>query len=133
MNTDIAKALMRHLENEQRVLNVSFEFRDLKTNFQRVVYVYGLLDDYNLLPRIIPDGKCNEKAIQYRNKGNEKFKLRQNKEALEFYTISIVFGEKMSEDLAKAYANRSAVLFEQNLYKECLIVSRFLYEYGYNN
>lgn len=57
-----------------------------------------------------------------RQKGNEKFKQRKAQECHEFYTKSVAHAESGSENLALAYANRSAILFDVGLYKQCLQV-----------
>lgn len=124
MNTDISRELMRHLAVDKRTLTVSNEFRALETNSQRVQRIYELLDEYNLLPKLSEDPKSDQESIGYRTKGNDMFKQRNHQKALELYTISAVFAQNESEELGKAYANRSAVLFEQKLYKECLTVSK---------
>lgn len=65
------------------------------------------------------------KILYCRQKGNEKFKQKKAQECHEFYTKSIALAESGSENLALAYANRSAILFDVGLYKECLHVSNF--------
>ncbi|KAG5675897.1 hypothetical protein PVAND_005757 [Polypedilum vanderplanki] len=64
--------------------------------------------------------KSNEKSIIFRQEGNEFYKKREFLSALLKYNQSLCYAEKNSENLAHAYANRSAVYFEMKLYEKCL-------------
>lgn len=120
----IVERLLRHI-SAQQLLIISKQFSVLKTNAKRVDFAYRLLDDYHLLPALVQDLKNNELAAKVRQKGNEMFKVKKNREAIEFYTQSVALAEYGSEYLALAYANRSAVLFEKGFYRECLKVRYF--------
>ena len=57
---------------------------------------------------------------EYRDKGNKAYQSKQNYEAIELYTESLLHAEpgSSSETLALAFANRSAVLLAQGKYKD---------------
>lgn len=65
--------------------------------------------------------KSTGDAIEFRNLGNEWFKAGQDNEALNFYTQSIASALNDSEELALAYANRSAVLLRIQKYELSLL------------
>lgn len=64
--------------------------------------------------------KSTSEAENYRSIGNDLFRAKVFFEALKFYTLSVSYAETGSDELALAYGNRSAVLFEKQYYKECL-------------
>jgi hypothetical protein len=102
------------------------KFGALERNFERVDYVIKLTKDLNLHAVFQDDNKNDETAVKLREKGNDMFKVKKVKEAWELYTRSISYAEENSANLGIAYANRSAVLFEVNLHKECLMVSQLI-------
>lgn len=116
-------ALLRHLQNDGRNLQLSIDFSALKSNYERVNLAYSALDGYNLLPGILNDMKNDEKADEFRQKGNLLYKEKKISDAIEMYTKSVAYACNESEKLALAYGNRSAALFELGLFKECLQVS----------
>ncbi|CAH0564153.1 unnamed protein product [Brassicogethes aeneus] len=117
---DRQQDLLRHLSERGRVKATSDEFSVISTNHGRVDFVLGLLDEFELYPDGTNSGKSNAESEKYRLKGNEMFKLKCNDKSIEYYTQSIAHAENNTESLAIAYANRSAVLFQIKLYKECL-------------
>lgn len=119
----IHRDLLRHLEKDSRSVTISKEFSALKTNSDRVNLLYSLIEGYDLFPALSSDLKSDEKAEEYRQKGNMMYKNKKITDALELYTKSVSCGCAKSEQLALAFANRSAALFEIGLYKECLEVS----------
>ncbi|XP_025086995.1 SET and MYND domain-containing protein 4-like isoform X3 [Pomacea canaliculata] len=64
--------------------------------------------------------KSGEKAAQHRSLGNKLFQEKKYQAALLHYTKSVQFAPSSMNDLALAYGNRSAVLFHQLQYQECL-------------
>lgn len=117
--------LVRHLEVDKLTVSTSKEFSNLTNNADRVSLAYRLLDDYKLFKEPVEDKKNNEVADEYRKRGNEYFKSRKIKEAIECYTQSIVHAKPKTETLGLAYANRSAALFEKRFYEDCLQVSYY--------
>lgn len=123
----IHQELLRHLQNDGRTTEVSKEFVVVKSNSERVSYAYSLIEGYDLFPTLIKDIKCDEKANEFRQKGNLFYKRKEIAGALELYTRSIAHASDEGEELALAYGNRSAALFEKEFYKECLQVTYFLF------
>ncbi|XP_060523174.1 SET and MYND domain-containing protein 4-like [Cylas formicarius] len=117
---DISQRLLRRLVERSEVTTVSETFAALETNSDRVNLALDLLKENAVFPQFLVDGKSSELSVEYRQKGNQAFKRKLSVEALEFYTKSILFSPGSSENLALAYANRSAVLFENRLYEECI-------------
>ena len=64
--------------------------------------------------------KSNEKSAKYRSAGNTMFSKSKLREALRLYTEAIMWAEPGSEDLAMAFANRSAAHFDQGSYKSSI-------------
>ena len=63
--------------------------------------------------------KSNEKAKEFQGLGNKCFENKKWMDALIYYNKSISFGSS-KQILCLIYANRSAVYFEIQRYKECL-------------
>jgi tetratricopeptide (TPR) repeat protein len=64
--------------------------------------------------------KNNQQAINFRNKGNLKFRHNKFHEALISYNKSLCHAEIGSENLSLAYANRAAVYLEVKEADKCL-------------
>ncbi|KAJ8936173.1 hypothetical protein NQ318_019054, partial [Aromia moschata] len=85
-----------------------------RSDYEFMDYVYKMIKDLPVFNEVKPslqNKKNNEKSLEF---------LKDNLKALEMYTRSIATAELDSEYLSIAYANRSAVLFENKYYKECL-------------
>uniref|UniRef100_A0A1Q3EWI9 SET domain-containing protein n=1 Tax=Culex tarsalis TaxID=7177 RepID=A0A1Q3EWI9_CULTA len=65
-------------------------------------------------------GKCNRTAAQMRQEGNRLYVGKKLDDALIKYNESICFAEAGSDQLGMAFANRSAVFFEQGEYEFAL-------------
>lgn len=78
------------------------------------------LPKYAGVPQVAKD---NGKSEKYRQEGNEHFErgVAGYSEALITYNKSICFAENGSQQLAFAYANRSAVYNRMNLFDACLV------------
>lgn len=63
--------------------------------------------------------KSDLKSSEYRERGNELYKKQQIHDAIIFFNMALNFA-KSKENLALAYANRSAAYLEANKYKECI-------------
>lgn len=95
-----------------------------RARFRQFLERQGPLDDiFNDGAVILSVAKNNETSTKYRNKGNRKYK-RNNEDAslaaLTAYNKSICFATSGSEELAMAYANRSAVYLTLHEYDKCL-------------
>ena len=75
--------------------------------------------------------KCNERAEEFRNRGNEFFREKKYLEALVAYNESLCCAERESEHVALGFANRSAVYLVLKLYEECLENIKSACDYGY--
>lgn len=120
---ELCHSLCCHLTKNGEVLSTSKDFASLTTNIERVSYVTRLFERFELWPRVNANClKSDEKSAKFREYGNRAFKAKKDGEALKMYTKSIAFAVAGTEALGLAFANRSAVLFERKLYKECLEV-----------
>ncbi|KAI4457246.1 set and mynd domain-containing protein 4 [Holotrichia oblita] len=117
---DVFEELCRQLSSNDQVGDISQKFSTLNTNAERVKFTGDLLEKYALYPKIIHEKKDDELSVKYRQEGNDAFKRKQDHAAWMFYSKSISFATSNSECLALAYANRSAVLYEKKMYKQCL-------------
>ncbi|XP_065116626.1 SET and MYND domain-containing protein 4 isoform X1 [Paramisgurnus dabryanus] len=75
--------------------------------------------------------KSPERASEFREQGNLSFKVKDYTVAALYYTKGICHADKNTEELSLCYANRSAALFYQNCYKECLEDIQHALEAGY--
>lgn len=81
--------------------------------------------------KALPDmEKTSQKNVQVakkaRSKGNEFYNGKKHDKdvhvkTLFYYTKSVAYSVPESEELAKAYGNRSALLFHLKKYKECIV------------
>lgn len=109
-------------ENKSQIENLSLpvKFQSLKDNAEKIRFSYGILKDKGLLPNDVRADKNNQKSLEARNLGNFFFKDKNYVEALKYYNKSLSFAPVGSENLAIAYANRSAVYLNTGFYKYCL-------------
>lgn len=70
--------------------------------------------------KLIPGGKSEKLASDYRAKGNEKFRSRKFFSALWFYNQSLCYATPDSDSLGLAFANRSAVYAEIDEFEMCI-------------
>ena len=68
----------------------------------------------------ITSDKSNEKANAFRVEGNKQYAEKKFFDALISYNKSLCYAESDTETVGLAYANRSAVYFECQLYERCL-------------
>lgn len=65
--------------------------------------------------------KDNQQSTRLRVEGNMKFRLNHYPEAMDLYNRSLSFAEVGTNNVALAYANRSACFFHMKMYDEALI------------
>lgn len=65
--------------------------------------------------------KDNQHSTELRMKGNMKYRVGEITEAMNLYNRSLCFAELNSENIALAYASRSACFFQLKMYHEALI------------
>jgi tetratricopeptide (TPR) repeat protein len=139
----------KKLKNFDNILNVSF--RQLRTNFDRFKLVWSIpimhapgFFDSVFDSQAFYTPKSSAKSVEYRKEGNEAFKVKDFSLALKKYNLSIRFAEPRSEtpvsekeqhevdnELALAYANRSAAFFHLNEFALALDDIERAIKYGY--
>ncbi|XP_066153296.1 SET and MYND domain-containing protein 4-like [Euwallacea fornicatus] len=112
--------MLRHLQDTNTLVSFSSDFKKLPSNESRVTSVYNLMEGCGMLPVVMQDGKSNHRSDEMREMGNYAYKTKNARVSHEFYTKSLVYAEIGTDNVSLAYANRSAVLFENGLYRECL-------------
>ncbi|XP_044252516.1 SET and MYND domain-containing protein 4-like [Tribolium madens] len=125
------KQLRCHLSATDDVTSLSRRFDALNSNFERVNFVVELVKSAKINIELQKDVKSDEIATKFREQGNEMYKKKKLKEAWEFYTKSVCYAEENSVNLGLAYANRSAVLFELDLHKQCLMDIKRALDHNY--
>lgn len=92
---------------------------DDKNRFEQI---YKIMKDHNLLPDVIQKTeKSDERSEQLRADGNQAYvKTKDNLKALQLYTKAICAACPDSREIALAYANRSAVTFDLQEYKNSI-------------
>ncbi|CAG9771244.1 unnamed protein product [Ceutorhynchus assimilis] len=93
-------------------------------------YVDRCLDILQSAPKCISELRRSDSAMEQsknntiadnvRNEGNAFYHNRKWMNALILFNNTICYGKPDSAQLAKGYANRSALLFEMKYYKQCL-------------
>lgn len=126
---------MSMLQNQEEISNVS-KIQDLSTNSSsdcqldttsdilstsQFDLLSTLLKQANITQNVLTSTKpkCDKTSEEFRELGNKFYVKREFIEAAEMYNKSLCFAES-PELLAAAYANRSAVCYELNLYSTCL-------------
>lgn len=102
-------------------------FRQLRSNRERIrlidahrhEFVDAALDKFRQQFVDSPT-KDAEQSLRCRKSGNDAFVRKDLRTAAQFYHQSIAFAPVNSRDLALAYGNLSAVLFELNLHRETI-------------
>jgi tetratricopeptide (TPR) repeat protein len=139
----------KKLKNFDQILNASFG--QLRTNFDRfklvwsipIMHTPGFFDSvFDSHEFYTP--KNSAKSTEYRKEGNEAFKVKDFELALRKYNLSIRFAEprvgtplsekeqkEVDNELALAYANRSAVFFHLNEFALALDDIERAIKYGY--
>lgn len=69
---------------------------------------------------VADQNKNDEISSKFRDEGNGMFKKKKWQDAMEYYNLSLRFAKPGTENLAKAYGNRSACFFNMQKYDECL-------------
>lgn len=115
--------LIATLTAEKRIVPVSYEFSQIKSNAMKVKFVLRFLGKYQRIPVIEQRRpKNNERARALRQNGNKLFGLKGVNlfKALELYNQSICMAERGMQDFSIALANRSAVYLELRMPGLCM-------------
>lgn len=150
--------LNKRLKSFDKVLNVSFA--PLRTNFDRFKLVWSIpllhgndsqpgllnsslfsLDDND---KLFYEPKDTAKSVEWRKQGNEAFRVKNFAEAIHKYNLSIRYAhprldtpvdekenKEVDNELALAYANRSAVFFHLNEFSLALSDIEKAMKHGY--
>ncbi|XP_032670457.1 SET and MYND domain-containing protein 4 isoform X2 [Odontomachus brunneus] len=123
---DIVKELMFTLVATDKYYDVINNFQKLKTDQYRVIFTFNIIWENHIIPysHVVNLSKNAEESERIREDGNSVFVTSTSnlnlRIALNIYTQSISLAPYPSRQLALAYANRSAVLYELALYSECI-------------
>ncbi|XP_075227028.1 protein-lysine N-methyltransferase SMYD4-like [Lycorma delicatula] len=118
----IFERLTDKLKKEFLLEDTSHYFATLKSDCERFKFCLTLLENAKLLPPLqVNDKKNCFQSQKYRNEGNCLFLKKNDITALECYSMSIAFAPTYSEELALAYANRSAVSFSLNQFEDSIV------------
>lgn len=120
----IAEILNARLRTMGQQIEITYKYKELKTDEDRIIYTFSIMREHNIVPKMTGKPKDAKESERLREQGNKIFvkcgtNSAQYMEALKLYIKSIAFAPYPSRQLALAYANRSAVLFELALYLEC--------------
>lgn len=101
------------------------KYKTLRTDEDRIMFTLNVMLEYNIIPQVCDNKKDAKESEKLREQGNKIFISTPLKnytcvEALKLYTKSIAYAPYPSEQLALAYANRSAVLIKLHKYKLCI-------------
>ncbi|XP_033231350.1 SET and MYND domain-containing protein 4-like [Belonocnema kinseyi] len=109
----------------QKHESLSYAFMSAETDEIRMVFTYSVLEEF----RLIPTSKCEKKdsaeSTKLRNQGNRIFVGNPNNaseyvKAWELYCKGVAFASNNTEELALAFANRSAILVHFQKYSEAV-------------
>ncbi|CAD1478420.1 unnamed protein product [Heterotrigona itama] len=100
-------------------------YKALCTDEERIIFSLNVMLEYNIIPQASGDIKNAKESEKLREEGNKLFVSTSLKnhtcvDALKLYTKSIAYAPYPSEQLALAYANRSAVLLKLHKYELCI-------------
>lgn len=115
----------------QRFAN-DYEYVDFALSILQRSFSSALESFPNSLEEVVGNFvKSDVESETFRTLGNNCFKAGQYLEAHRLYTLSIACATSGSRQIALAYGNRSAVLFEKQYYKECLEDIKRAFENNY--
>lgn len=127
--------LLKKLVRNREAIEVSEEFDRLQNDrAKQLRYVYTIVERLKMFPdsrRCDSNAKSDQKAEDFRTRGNQYYAGRQYVKALEEYNRSICYAEPGSGHISLGYANRSAVFFQLKLYEECLASIRMAIDSTY--
>lgn len=118
----IFDTLTDRLKKEFLLEETSRYFATLKNDYDRFKFCLTLLENSKLLPPLqVSSKKSVSESQKYRNEGNSLFLKKKDITALECYSMSVAFAPTDSEELALAFANRSAVSFSLGRFEDSII------------
>lgn len=124
--------LMSRLQKNEEWDSWLENFLESLTDANRINAVYELPFTDEVITIDIPESsKCPDDSTEMRMMGNDEFKQKNYAEAFDYFTQSILKAPAGSEELALAYANRSAVTKEEKKYDNCLKDIDLALSHGY--
>ncbi|KAK0173170.1 hypothetical protein PV328_006408 [Microctonus aethiopoides] len=124
-------------KNDSRLNMESYDISCAKNDEERVKIALQYLSrnenpiDYSHKP--ILQCKSATIASEHIEKGNNAYQSLSWCDSFELYTKAVSYAEINSKELARAYGNRSAVLYEWGLYDDSLIDIERALKIGYND
>lgn len=102
--------------------NSEYPSNELMASFIKSMYVC-VIQEFQKIPMKDSSYKAKSSSLAstIRNEGNTAYFHKENNKALLLYTRSVAMAIPESEELALAFANRSAVLLRMEKYKLCLL------------
>ncbi|KAJ8714956.1 hypothetical protein PYW08_004937 [Mythimna loreyi] len=116
----IYEKLLENIKKDGRTKDISQDFLALTEPYEKVFFVYKMLKNYNLIPLVFKEDKCENVSSHYRNLGNKTYQRGQFYLAWQYYNLAMMYAPLESESFALALSNRSAVFASLKKYKECL-------------
>lgn len=117
--------LHRRIKEANKNLWLTNKFNTLKNDEERVIFTLEVMQEFNIVPKAKSVPKSRLESEKFRDEGNKLFLtnlLNGYKciQILQLYTKSIAYANPSSEELALAYANRSAVLLKIHEYRKSI-------------
>lgn len=126
--------LLKTLTDEQKIIDISKSFNLADDAADKIELVTRILLEYKRIPKLFQKQKNNTISESLRQCGNEHYKQKHYFDALLSYNESICFAKnhsEKSEHLSIAYANRSAIYYDLELYDICLHNIQLAKDCGY--
>ncbi|XP_043482677.1 SET and MYND domain-containing protein 4-like [Leptopilina heterotoma] len=122
---ELLKNLHSSIVAKQKQEILTKKFMTFENDQQRILFMYNVLEEFNIIPNEKCEIKNSTDSCKFRNEGNQIFTSKiidanDYIKAWELYSKSIAFAENNSEELALAFANRSAVLVRLEKYSDAL-------------
>lgn len=116
------EAVIAKLTKQNKILEISNKLLSLKTNADRVLYVYDIIGELKAFPKLLQVQKSQSVSAHYRNLGNQFFQNSDYYKAWQYYNLALLHAPVNKDDMvALAISNRSAVFYSMKKYKECLV------------
>lgn len=121
---DLRRLLQTKLNLSRRANEMSLKFKLVNTDTGRALAALYVLSEFDMRPPYQRQEKSIKRSTELKNSANKIYVSGlSNKDELlsawELYNKSIALAPTNSQELSIAYANRSAVLFSLQKYKEC--------------
>ncbi|RNA41449.1 SET and MYND domain-containing 4-like [Brachionus plicatilis] len=115
--------LDQQLENLHKSPDLLNQFKNLKTNYQRIDFVHSfgqLIEKHFKSLNFTDDQKNDGLSESYRKKGNSFYAKKDGQNALNNYNLALLYAPVDSKSLYLAYSNRSAVFYDLAMFDKSL-------------